>query len=460
MTRKAPARKKATPIKDRLNLLRKDPGVARWLKGQRAESTANMQLYQLQRFCAQVGKSPDELVVLAHHHLKDEGHELEDLTSSWVEERRKEQRSDSYLTTIWAAVRSWLRSQRADPNWSPRFDSRFGSRIVNEIVPTPQQLAAVLNLVASPGKRALVLILAQSGIRPGTLGAEHRPDGLRLKHLPELRLAPKIRFEKPAPPFLINVPAELSKNRRAYVTFATTECADELVRSLEVRAVGGEKLTPESALFIPQPKAPHSQARRAADGTPFLSEKSISQELRRMLRKVQPKGVLWRPYVLRSFCSSQLMVAENSQLISRDYREFIMGHSPDIARRYTLAKGKLRADLIEGVREKYAAASDQFLRILTPPEKVDKEAIEQVAYRTILLSAGLSKDAIDKLGHLTQETFLSAVESTRTVHETPSPKPGDRPRTVPNSELDAWLGVGWEPLSPAGAGRFIVKPPN
>jgi hypothetical protein len=45
-------------------------------------------------------------------------------------------------------------------------------------------------------------------------------------------------------------------------------------------------------------------------------------------------GFGWRPYVLRAYFDTQLMLAESKGLVLRDYRQFWMGHKGDMEARF------------------------------------------------------------------------------------------------------------------------------
>ncbi len=457
MTARNPTRSTAPTPGDRLDSFRADPEIRRWYDGHRSASTARVQLYQLELFSRRVGKSPSEIAALGRRQAKRKDHEFEDLVLGWVAAERAAGRPDSYLSVVYAAVRSWLKHEESLPSWSPKLRVRFGATILNEIVPTPEQLRAVLDRTPVPRLRALLLILATSGIRPGVLACDERPAGLRLKNLPALSVSPKPHFEGTAP-FKVEVPAELSKAGNAYWSYITDEAAVEYVRYLEIRVERGESLTPDSAVFSPEPKAPAVQSRRAPDGVAFLSEGAVSNQLRLVLRKVQPDGVRWRPYVLRAFASSQFMLGENARLMNRNTRDLLLGHKATIDQRYNSAKGRLRDDIEAGIREQYAAVADQYLRILTISERgVDYRPI----LRVLLSGAGYSKAQIDAMGELTEETTIEAIRAKRSEGvEVPRPKPGDNARTVAVSELDRYLALGWKPIAPAGSERFVVGAPN
>jgi hypothetical protein len=445
----------AAPIRERRETLLGDPRVKRWHKDHRQESTAEVQLAQLELFLRRANLDIDRLLEIARAQRARKSRKFEDVVHAWIEKERKEGRPDSYLATNWYAVRSFLRHEESAPEWSPKLKVRFGTTIANEVVPTPEQLRAVLDRTPVPRIRALILLLATSGIRIGVLGARFTVNGLRLRHLPELDLE-GMKFRRA--PFKVEVPAELSKGGSPYFTFASVETATEYLTYLEARRDRGERLGPNSPAFAPEPKAPNVHRRVAADGAAFLTEKGLADEIRRAFARAVPKGTRWRPYVLRSFASSQLMLAENAGMITRDAREFVLGHSASIGRRYNLAKGRVRVDLEEEVRGMYERASERFLRIVTlselPPDY-------RPILRVLLGSAGYSKAEIDGMGELTEEGVIQMIRDKReSSADVPTPKPGDNARTVAVSELDSFLSKGWRPIAPAGPDRFVVGAPN
>lgn len=446
------------PVRAARESLLEAPRILRWYKDHRARSTAMVQLAQLELFLRRVGLNAEELIRLAKLQATGGERRFEDIILSWIEAERKAGRPDSYISTNWAAVKSFLKHEEAAPSWTPKLRVRGATTIMSEVVPSPEQLREVLDRNPVHRIRALILLLATSGIRPGVLGTRFDPpNGLRLRAFPELRLetgkAP--RFERT--PIRIDVPADLSKGGQAYFTFASEEAAQELLAYLGERLARGEELRAESATFAPEPKASHIHLRRAADGIAFLNEKGIADEVRRALRKTQPLGVRWRPYVLRGFASTQMMLGENAQLMSRDSREFVLGHVANVGRRYNLGKGRIRTDIEEAVREQYARVADRYLRILT----ISQRAVDyRPVLRVLLASSGYSKSEIDAMGELTEESCVAAIRAKREAIEVPAPRPGDNARTVSVRELDRWLERGWRPIGPAGSERFIVDAPN
>jgi len=87
----------------------------------------------------------------------------------------------------------------------------------------------------------------------------------------------------------------------------------------------------------------------------FVRATSIGDAIRQAIRRV---GFNWRPYVLRAYFDTQLMLAESKGLVIRDYRQFWMGHKGDIENRYTTNKCRLPEDVIEDMREAYRRSQE------------------------------------------------------------------------------------------------------
>lgn len=450
------------PVRERRETLLGDPRVKRWYKDHRTPSTAEVQLTQLELFLRRTRVTVDVLLDLARAQRGRRSKKFEDLVHAWVESEREGGRPDSYLATNWYAVRSFLRHEESAPEWAPKLKVRFGTTIANEVVPTPEQLRAVLDRTPVPRIRSLILMLGTSGMRIGVLGARFSINGLRLRDLPDLEIE-RLKFRRV--PFRINVPAELSKGGSAYFTFATEETANEYVGYLRVRRERGEKLGPASAVFAPEPKASNVHLRVAGDGTAFISEKGLADEIRRAFAKVSPAGVRWRPYVLRSFTSSQLMLAENAGLITRDAREFLLAHTADVGRRYNLSKGRVRSDLEQEVHEMYSRSAQRFLRILTLSEP---ESLRQEFRTLLLVKEGLPIAEAEQWARLPAEEILKRLSDRHARNSSPagaatSAAPNGRvpgaQRIVSVEEAEALLPQGWEVFASAGE-KLVVRLAN
>ena len=142
---------------------------------------------------------------------------------------------------------------------------------------------------------------------------------------------------------MIVVRPELSKTKRQYFTFLGPEGCGNLKEYLESRLRSREKLESSSPIVTP----------KVSRQKPFVSTMNIGDQVR---KAISLAGMKQRPYVLRAYSDTQLMMAESKGLIMRDYRTFMMGHVGDIEHRYTLNKNRLPDKTISDMRESYSRA--------------------------------------------------------------------------------------------------------
>ena len=90
---------------------------------------------------------------------------------------------------------------------------------------------------------------------------------------------------------------------------------------MEQRAGVREDLTPESPIIAHE--RPRAGAKR------FVQTRKITHLIRKYMRKA---GVRKRPYLLRAYAETQLIIAESTGKISHPYLQFIAGHKGDIVR--------------------------------------------------------------------------------------------------------------------------------
>lgn len=140
--------------------------------------------------------------------------------------------------------------------------------------------------------RVITPFMAHSGIRPQVLGSYQGESGLRLKDLTDLQLEGKaVAFTET--PFVVRVPASLSKTRIAYTTFGTSQQASALLAYLSERRDSGEKLGPDSPVVAAQPTREAARMRRenATFDNGFLSTSVLMREIHQILTSSLPKGV-------------------------------------------------------------------------------------------------------------------------------------------------------------------------
>ena len=453
-----PALRSGTPNRhiDHSRLAR-DQTVRPWLDeiGLRSKVSVSVSLRRLGLFLHETHLSTEKLIDLAN----DNPERLRDLLIEYAKDAKARKRLGSYVKRILTVVKSYLRFRGSTFDQFPKVGVTDGESLVNERTPTPDELRLLLTALNARG-RVVALLMAHAGLRPGVIADVNGEDGLTIGDLPELRVEDgRVEFEKT--PFVIVVPARLSKVRKSYVTFGSSELAEAIQVYLRERLARGQSLAKESALVAStgQGRGPAGRfGEHLKPGGRFVSTKAITFDLRDAIRKVRPGGQTFRPYALRAFCSTQLLIAESRGLIVRDAREHFLGHDLGPAGRYHLGK-KLRPDLVEELRSMYDRASE-FL--LTAP-KPRKEEAKTLVRAEILKYLGYSDGEAERLATdptVDVRKLLSEKLAPPKAADVKPPLPGDRAKTVALTELDAFLAAGWKPIGPAGSERFVIGAPN
>jgi hypothetical protein len=264
-------------------------------------------------------------------------------------------------------------------------------------------------------------------------------DGLRLKDLPEMKIEKgEVVFEKV--PTMVVVRKELSKAGHQYFTFLGEEGCEYLKDYLESRLKEGEKLTPDSPILTPK-VAPK----------PFIRSTNIGDMIRTAIRRA---GFKWRPYVLRAYFDTQLMLAESKGLVLRDYRQFWMGHKGDIENRYTTNKCRLPENVIEDMREAYRR-SQEYLQT-NKVEETSEEKLRQAFRKQLLLVAGFKQKEVNAmdLASMSDEELQEIVRKKLLGHET---NDCTKQKAVSVSEVNKYLEQGWEYVATLPNKKVIIK---
>jgi len=364
---------------------------------------------------------------------------LENLLMDYVSAKEK-QYAGSYIESTVKAVKSWLAHNGIELKRKIRIrGANETPSLRDERVPTKDELHHIL-LSASKQARVASILVAHGGLRLESVGDYRGQDGLTIHDLPELRIGQgEVTFE--TVPSMVVVRPALSKAKHQYFTFLTEEASGYVKDYLEDRARNGEKLSPNSAIVRP----------KVAE-KPFIRTVNIGDMIRAALRGA---GYQWRPYVLRSYFDTQLMLAESKGLVLRDYRMFWMGHKGDIENRYTTNKHRLPESVIEDMREAYRRSQDY---LQTTKAEVGEEKIRETFKKQLLAVAGFSEEEVAKydLTNMSDEELHSLVRQ-RLVGVMANN--GSRQRVVTLSEIERYLAEGWEYVTSIPNERAIVRIP-
>jgi integrase len=421
----------------RFTKLLEDKEVRRWYENNARGSvvTADVYLRRLGNFCEAHELTPKKFAAKSE---KDIYTTLLD----YVSKLEKEGKSGSYVSSIMKALKSWLAYN--DKEVKKKIKIRGASAtptLKDERVPTPQELKNIL-LSGDKKTRVACALVAHSGLRLQSLGTYLGDNGLRISDFPELKIeGEKVEFTEI--PTMIVVKLELSKAGHKYVTFLSEEGCEYLKEYLEERIRNGEKLSKRSSIL--RPKTASKQ---------FISTTNIGDSIRKAIRKA---GFSWRPYVLRSYFDTQLMLAESKGHVLRDYRTLWMGHKGDIEHTYTTNKGRLPPHIIDDMREGYRK-SQEFLQTKAPGQP--KEEDLKLMFRAELLRmAGYGDEEMEKDGllELPEEEFREVVRERllNTKGENNCSQ-----KVIPIDEIETYLEEGWEFVTTLPNDRVVVRFPS
>ena len=413
--------------------LLEDADVRRWYRNvaRGSQVTADVYLRRLGAFCSHFGLTPKRLVSLGRD-------EIYNLLLDYVSDLEAAGRAGSYIESALKAIKSWLAHNNLEIKRKIKIRGvRDTPTLRNERTPTPEELRRIF-LSGDKKARVACVLMAHSGLRPATLGNYRGTDGLRVRDFPEMRIEEDtVEFEKV--PTIVIVRPELSKGGHQYFTFLSEEGCEYLKDYLEERMRKGEKLTADSSIIRPK-----------VAKKPFIRSVNIGDMIREAIRKA---GFSWRPYVLRAYFDTQLMLAESKGLLIRDYRQFWMGHKGDIENRYTTNKYRLPEDVIEDMREAYRR-SQEYLQT-TKPETGREKLIEEFR-KQLLLVAGFSPEEIDEIDvtGLTDEEFQDLVR--KRLLGNANTDCGTQ-KVVSLNELEKYFENGWEYVATLPNQKVIVK---
>jgi hypothetical protein len=232
----------------------------------------------------------------------------------------------------------------------------------------------------------------------------------------------------------------LSKAGHQYFTFLSEEGCEYLKEYLEERMRTGENLTLDSPLITPKLRM-----------KPFIRTVNVGDAIRDTIRQA---GFAWRPYVLRSYFDTQLMLAESKGLVLRDYRQFWMGHKGDIENRYTTNKRQLPAEVVSDMRHAYER-SQEFLQTIKNRES-SEEKIARTFRKQLLLVSGFKQEEIDKLdlSCISDDELQGLVKKRLLGVQTAN---GPKQKVVTVEEANEYLAHGWEFVAKLSDNKVVIK---
>lgn len=340
-----------------------NPDVKRWFDNVSRGSpvTAEVRLRRLGKFCEDHSMTPMQLVEIG---LKDQ-RSVTDLIQDHITMMEENGYAPQYIKTTVTAVKSFLHHFEIEIRRKMKISNINSTpTLENERVPEAAELAELFNRAKLRAGASMALI-GKSGLRPEVLGNHNGSDGLMIKDLPDLAVVQGVATFIRTPP-RITVRRTLSKAGHEFFTFITDIGAKKLLAYLNDRIVSGESLGPDVPVIAPFSRYP--RYRGTVTNRKFLITPTIEEEIRKTMR---PR-FKWRPYVLRAFFDTQLLIAESRGKVAHDFRVFWMGHVGSIEAKYTTCKSILPKGLTDEMRDAFKR-SEEFLDL----EKSQEDPLEK-----------------------------------------------------------------------------------
>ncbi len=468
-SRESGLKSKLVILKKRLNgsassLLESDENVARWHANlaRSSQLTADSRIRRLNMFYKNTGITPAAMVATG----KEDSMRAEDMILDYVTWMEAQKYAPGYIEDVVKALKSWLTYNYVDIRRKIKVaNARIPVTLEDEQVPTPAQLESIMN-AADPRTRACMSLMAFAGVRPQVIGSHDGTEGLRVSDVEGLRAdvdgRGTVSLERM--PARVTIRPQISKAGHRYFTFLTSQGCSYLLGYLRGRAAAGEKLSADSPLACRK----RTVRGQAADGQEFMTTKAVTLPIRAAIRSVTKA----RPYVLRAYFDTQLLMAESNGCMTHAYRQFFMGHTGDMEARYTTNKGRLTEQMIEDMRGAFAR-SEVFLRAGDAGDDAGqrREAFLQ-SLRQQAKTYGIDPSSI--MVH-TENTGTEpaaqdgvpepAPASADMVREDADP-PQDGPHGAPpyqtriitgEEKLLSWVAYGWDLVRDMSAGRFLIR---
>ena len=224
--------------------------ISDWYENLRANSnlTAEVYLRNLGLWLEWTDGDPDSIIELA----KSDVEQFRRKVMRRVREMERKGKAGSYISVSLRPLLSYLKFYDVVVrlnNINIKNEDR-NRTVEEERVPTKDELKTIL-LRANVRQRAIISLIAFSGIRPGGIGNHTGEDGLRIRDIIDLKIDWRAQFEKI--PALIKVRSEISKSKKRYHTFIGAAGARNIQEYLNERIGKGEDLNLDSPVIAPDP---------------------------------------------------------------------------------------------------------------------------------------------------------------------------------------------------------------
>jgi hypothetical protein len=420
--------------------------VRRWYENLQARSiiTATVYLRTLGRFCALTNTTPEHILDIADTKAFRDGF------IDFVRQLERDGKAGSYIVRFKKVLHSWFTYNNITTKLRVNIRGEHDiPTLANERIPNKDELNRILRM-ATPRARVSCALMAFSGLRPQTLGNYQGTDGLRLGDFSEAEFQPN-HVEFPIIPSQLKVRRELSKARHQYLTFVSEQTITFIQEYLQQRVAHGEHLTVDTPLLGFDPRGGHKNA--------FLRTTLVTRDIKEAIIKA---GYAWRPYVLRAYFDTNMIIAESKGSITPPYVQFFMGHKGDMEARYSTNKARLPPDMIEDMRGSYRSCEPFFSTVIQPLEQASIvkaakiEALKSIASSLLgidLLEVKVAKEREQQQALTVDEEiqlFENEIKKYREAEDDPQ-------IIVHESDLETYLADGWEFVSVLPSQKILIR---
>ena len=424
--------------------LRSNENVMRWYRNLQQGSliTGDVYLRTLGLYCKINNKTPEQLVEDAR------SGKLKNDFMDFVHSQGRDGKAGSYVVRFKKVLTSWATFNDVDANLKgvKVQGSNISPTLVDERPPLKSEIDAILRSASIRG-RAIISLLAFSGLRPESLGNYDGSDALRIKDIEGVKISSD-GVEFSVFPSMLRVRqsrVQLSKKGHGYFTFIPSQSGKYIADYLSARIREGENISPDSPIITTDTRG--SNTRR----TGILATRFILKDVRSSIRNA---GLNFRPYALRVYWASSMDVAEAKGVVSHNWREFWMGHTGDISARYSTNK-VLPEDTVNAMRETYHRC-EPFLT--TEVQEGSQSDVKKDLRAGILDAMGMSQQDIDRydLAGMSNEEFQAIVRDTLRRTLTGN---AQRQRIVSEKEVERFMSEGYEVFTTLPSGKIVMKLP-
>lgn len=427
-------------------LLEENEDLRRWYENTRRGSAvvADVNLRRIGYVCRNFQLKPADFQKMT---AKEAVNLIFDVIGRLGEEGRKA----GYMRSYEKAMKSWFDFNSIEIKQKIRIPKGDGrGQYDDEMIPTQGQLRSIFD-GGNMKERTACSLISFSGVRPEVMGNFDADDGLKISDMPEVEILngnSEVRFLQV--PTMVVVRNILSKAGHQYFSFYPEEGCLYLKEYFEWRMRRGlEKLTQESPVITPEHE----------DIGSFMTTTNISDTMRQPIRNA---GFKWRPYVLRRYFDTRLMMAEADALIIKDIRVFFMGHRGDIEAEYTVNK-RLPQDVIDRLRKSYELAAERHLITMKTTSAGDSKVFAAMNLQFLKLSKFTDdeiKEIVKEHGDLSTIDPDSLADIIDERRKRKMGLNGNSQKIVPMADLESYITEGWEYVRDLPNGKAIVRLPK